>query len=106
MPQLARGISHAAELQRALSSLNHISIPGVRKWRYTFSDDWSGDPAVFFWVTLDDAASSKENLLQTSRRFQTSVAEHIDFVNDWDLVPYFNFRSASEQSRLQDESYG
>ena len=32
------------------------------KWRHTLGEDWTGDPAIFFWVTLTDEASKKDNL--------------------------------------------
>jgi hypothetical protein len=62
MPQLARGIAQAAELQKKLNGVMPQPTPGVVKWRHTFGNDWSGDPAIFFWVTLTDEASKKENL--------------------------------------------
>ncbi len=33
------------------------------------------------------------------------LCERIDFQNDWDLIPYFNFRSESEQAILNDKVY-
>jgi hypothetical protein len=105
MPQLARGISNAAELLRKLNALNNTGIKGVLKWRHSFSEDWSGDPAIFFWVTLTDEASGKESLPAVTSAFRKLFTDRIDFRNDWDLIPYFTFRSQSEQDRLKSEEY-
>jgi len=101
----ARGIAQAAELQKKLNSIMPQPSPGVVKWRHTFGNDWAGDPAIFFWVTLSDDASTKDKLSQTTEGFKRVFSESIDFQNDWDLIPYFNFRSESEQALLKDEVY-
>ena len=105
MPLLARGIAHPAELQAKFNGIMPQPIPGVVKWRYAFDNDWSGDPAIFFWVTLTDEASKKENLSKTTSAFTKLLTGRIDFQNDWDLIPYFHFRSESEQAKIQDEDY-
>jgi hypothetical protein len=48
MPQLARGIAQALELQKKLNGIMPQPTPGVQKWRHTFGTDWSGDSAIFF----------------------------------------------------------
>ena len=101
----ARGIAQAAELQKTLNGIMPQPSPGVVKWRHTFGNDWAGDPAIFFWVTLTDEASKKDKLSQTTEGFKRVLSERIDFQNDWDLIPYFNFRSESEQALLKDEVY-
>ena len=101
----ARGIAQAAELQKRLNGIMPQPSPGVVKWRHTFGNDWAGDPAIFFWVTLTDEASKKDQLSQTTEAFKKALSERIDFQNDWDLIPYFSFRSESEQALLNDEVY-
>ena len=104
MPR-ARGVAQAAELQKQLNGILPQPSAGVVKWRHTFGNDWAGDPAIFFWVTLTDEASKKENLSRATEEFRKVLCEQIDFQNDWDLIPYFNFRSQSEQAVLNDEVY-
>jgi hypothetical protein len=101
----ARGVAQAAELQKKLNGIMPQPSPGVAKWRHTFGNDWTGDPAIFFWVTLTDEASKKDNLSKATEAFRKVLCERIDFQNDWDLIPYFNFRSESEQAILNDEVY-
>ena len=105
MAYLAKGIAHAADLQIKLNGIMPKPSPGVVKWRHTFDSDWSGDPAIFFWVTLTDDASKKANLSEATGAFTKAITDRIDFLNDWGLIPYFNFRSESEQAKLKDEVY-
>ena len=104
MPR-ARGVAQAAELQKKLNGIMPQPSSGVVKWRHTFGNDWTGDPAIFFWVTLTDEASKKGNLSKATEDFRKVLCERIDFQDDWDLIPYFNFRSESEQAKLNDEVY-
>lgn len=56
-------------------------------------------------MTLTDEASKKEDLSKTTSAFIKFMTDGIDFQNDWGLIPYFNFRSESEQAKLKDEVY-
>jgi hypothetical protein len=105
MAHLAKGIAQTSELVKMLNQLAHVVIPGVVKWRYTFDDDWSGDPAIFFWVVVTDEASKPQNLRQTKAAFIAMINKHVDLPGEWGLIPYFNFRSRSEQAELKDEVY-
>jgi hypothetical protein len=95
----------ASELVKKFNQLAHVVIPGVVQWRYTFENDWSGDPAIFFWVILTDEASKPQNLRQARAAFIATINNHVDLPGEWGLIPYFNFRSRSEQAKLKDEVY-
>ncbi len=105
MAYLAKGVAQTGELVKKFNRLNHIRIPGVAKWRYTLDNDWSGDPAVFFWVTLTDEASKPANFPGVKAAFTSTINDHVDLLGDWGLLPYFSFRSQSEQASLKDEVY-
>jgi hypothetical protein len=74
--------------------------------RYTIDNDWSGDPAVFFWITLSDEAAHPTVLPQTTRQIRNFITQQLDPAGQWDLIPYFNFRSQSEQAKLKEEVFG
>ena len=63
-------------------------------------DDWSGEPAVFFMVILSDAASRRDQLLSVSNQVSEAIVEQVQPLEQWDVLPYFNFRSQSEQTKL------
>ena len=99
------GIRQAAELQKTLNGIMPQPSPGVVRWHHTFETDWSGDPAIYFWVVLTKEASKRENLKQSTDAFTNLIQQRVDLLDDWGLIPYFNFRSESEQAVLQDEVY-
>jgi|HubBroStandDraft_1064217.scaffolds.fasta_scaffold21043_2 hypothetical protein len=101
----ANGIAQASELVKKFNRLARVVIPGVEKWNYTFENDWSGDPAIFFWVIVSDEASKPENLREVKGAFMAQINNHIDLPGEWGLIPYFSFRSRSEQAKLKDAVY-
>ena len=66
----------------------------------------SGDPAIFFWITVSDEAAHPATLSQTARGIKSFITERLDPVGQWGLIPYFNFRSRSEQEKLKEEVFG
>jgi hypothetical protein len=102
---LPRGLAQPTELNKHLNALAPYP-PGVVNLRYTFDDDWSGDPAIFFWITLSDDAARKAVLPQTSRRIMDFITKRLEPMAQWGLIPYFNFRSQSEQAKLKEEIFG
>jgi hypothetical protein len=80
--------------------------PGVVNLRYTLDNDWSGDPAIFFWITLSDEAAHRTNLPKITRRIREVITQRLDPAGQWGLIPYFNFRSQSEQAKLKEEVFG
>jgi hypothetical protein len=100
----SRGLAQPAELNERLKDLMPF-LPGVVRLRCTFDDDWSGDPAIFFWITLSDDAARKEVLSRTGRRVMDFITQRLDPMAQWGLIPYFNFRSQSEQAKLREEVF-
>lgn len=80
--------------------------PGVVNVRYTLDEDWTGDPAIFFWATLSDEAVQRPERHQNCRRITDHITERLDPLGQWGLFPYFYFRSQSEQAKLKDPAYG
>ena len=102
---LPRGVAQPAELIKHLNAL--APFPSVVvNLRYTVDNDWSGDPAIFFWITLSDEAARREVLSQNSRRITEFITQRLDPMGQWGLIPYFNFRSQSEQVNLKEEVFG
>ncbi len=102
---LPRGVAQPVELTKRLNALAPLPT-GVVKWRYTIENDWSGDPAIFFWITLSDEAARPAVLSQNSRRIMDFITQQLDPMGQWDLIPYFSFRSQSEQENLKEEVFG
>ena len=102
---LPRGVAQPTELVKHLNALAPFPS-GVVNLQYTIDNDWSGDPAIFFWITLSDEAARPAILSQNSRRIMDSITQRLDPIGQWGLFPYFNFRSESEQAKLREEVFG
>ena len=101
---LPRGLAQSKELIKEINALAPYPS-GVVNLHYTVDDDWSGDPAIFFYVTLSDDAARREVLHENAQRIQGYIEEHLDPNGQWGLIPYFYFRSRSEQERLKEKLY-
>jgi hypothetical protein len=62
--------------------------------------DWTGEPAVFFMVILADSATSKDRLFTTAKKVTEAIERELEPMERWDVFAYFNFRSKSEQDKL------
>ena len=86
-----------AAVERAVKAL----APDVVRIRYSFEDDWTGDPSVFFRIVLSDEASDLKRLAETSRHVREILREQID-TEELGLHSYENVRSLSEQNEMRD----
>jgi hypothetical protein len=83
-------VSHAAE---------GLIGPDVLSVTPNLGENWMGDPAVFFLVILSDEAS-KHDLRSTTTRVKRSIVDQIEPLEEWDVIPYFDFRNQSEQADI------
>src|SRR5947208_15931899 len=100
MPYLPRGLAQPMELRKELDALKPFP-PEVVNLRYTVKDDWSGDPAIYFWVTLSDEAADLSCLHDNANMIRDLITERLDPAGKWDLFPYFYFRSESEAATIK-----
>lgn len=61
-------------------------------------DDWSGDAAVFFIVTLSDSAAAHPVLSDHTRK----VSQELSTLDTGGKFQYINYRSESEQRKLKE----
>ncbi len=70
---------------------------------YHFGYDWSGDPAIFFRVLLDDSVSgpaSGKVMLRITDELMDGLR-----LRELEEMAYFRFRTQSEQDRLQEPEW-
>src|SRR5579871_4395699 len=94
---LPKAYVQQAEFAADLIAVEEQLRPSVVRIRYTFGDDWSGKPAVFFNVVLADFAAARDRLLDAMTQVTAAIIEQMDTEQQWGVLPYFNFRSQSEQ---------
>jgi len=75
--------------------------PDVVRIRVMEREDWAGDMALYFRVTLSDDASHTDRLGEVAQLVRAKLTEELR-LDDMDHHPYVRFRSESEQAKLQD----
>jgi hypothetical protein len=96
-------VSHQETIREEVRQVAAALKPDVVRIRYSMSEDWSGQWAIFFRVVLSDDAA-KNRLRQVANNVEQRLAEHLDF-NSLGVYPYHNFRSESEQATLREEAW-
>jgi hypothetical protein len=89
-----------AQFEKAVARAVRDLAPDLVSVTPTFGEDWSGEPAVFFMVILADSATSRDRLLNASNKVSQAILDRVQPVEQWEVFPYFNFRSKSEQDNL------
>jgi hypothetical protein len=78
--------------------------PDVVRIRFNVAQDWSEDPAVYFRVTLSDDASRRDRLADVTGLVRGKLFDELRLA-ELDHIPYFKFRSKSEQAKLRDTAW-
>jgi hypothetical protein len=95
-----RAFIHQSQFKAAIARAKKHVAPDVVSIIPTLGNDWSGEPAVFFMVILSDAASRRDQLLSVTDRVSKTIVGEVEPLDEWGVLPYFNFRSQSEQANL------
>ena len=83
----------AEVVRRAVLSLG----PEVVRLKHSIGTDTSGDPAIYFRIVLADSAVNEDTLADVTGKIAATLFDEIRPYENWGLVPYFSFRSKSEQ---------
>jgi hypothetical protein len=95
-----RAFDEQDRFQAAVARAAQRLAPHVVNVIATLGNDWSGEPAVFFMVILTDSASRRDQLLDVSNRASEAIVQQVQPLEQWGVLPYFNFRSQSEHTKL------
>jgi hypothetical protein len=91
--------------QAAVARAAQGLAPQVVEIVSTFGNDWSGEPAVFFMVILADTATGRDQLLSVANHVSEVIIQQVQPLEQWGVLPYFNFRSQSEQAKLHQPTF-
>ena len=97
---VARAFVHQAEFEAAVAKAAQRLSPCVVSLMPAVEDDWSGDPAVFFTVVLKDEVNP-ESLFRVTNEVRDTIESDVAPREEWGVLPYFSFRSESEQARIE-----
>lgn len=87
-------------MKRAVDALR----PDVILIRYSLEPDWRGDPSIVFRVPLSGDAAKPEHLREVVQRVALNLAEEVKPEN-FGLHSYINYRSKSEQDRMEEAAW-
>ncbi|MEZ5353981.1 MAG: hypothetical protein R2762_15185 [Bryobacteraceae bacterium] len=99
-----RGFVDQHELANAIRSVEEALHPDVVLIRYSLGSDWAGDPSIFFRVLLSDEAAKPKRLQKVAQSVAMKLAREVD-VESFGLHAYLNFRSKSEQDKLNEPAW-
>ena len=97
-------IAPSKDLEKQVREIEKMFPCEVVGIRYSLGDDWSGDPGIFFKVLLTDAVSRREVIGDIAHRVKWALND-IVFPDSPDYYPYVNYRSESEQQKLNDPAW-
>jgi hypothetical protein len=102
---VARAFAQQAQLDEAINDLKPTLGPDVVRLKYTLGQDWSGESAIFFRIVLSDRASRRDQLRNATNQITNAIEQRLRPLEQWGVLPYFSFRSQSEQAVLQEEAW-
>jgi hypothetical protein len=104
VPIVPAGFVHQGKVEEAVRRAENALRPDVVLIRYSIGDDWSGDPSIFFRILLSDEASRPDRLQQVAQRVGERIVDEVRS-DEFGFHAYFNFRSKSEQDKLQEPAW-
>ena len=87
-------------MQRAAQALSQTVV----RIRYNFGTDWTGDPSIFFRIVLRDEAANNPKLSGIAQAITLILSREVR-AEEQGLHAYFNFRSNSELSNLNEPAW-
>jgi hypothetical protein len=92
------------QFQTAVNRAVQQLRPNVVDVTFTLGNDWSGESAVFFIVILSNASTRREQLLRITNQVSNAIVQMVKPLEQWGVLPYFNFRSEAEQAKINLQS--
>jgi hypothetical protein len=103
--RIARAFVQQTRLEEAINAVKPTLGPDVVSLRYDLGEDWSGDPAIFFKIVLSDGASQRDRLYDATYQIENAIMQRLEPLEEWGVLPYFSYRSQSEQAARQEEAW-
>jgi hypothetical protein len=99
------GIVHQTQLAGEIAKAIRKLGKEVVRVSYSMGTDSTGELSIFFRIVLADAASSEDKLAEVTSRIAAILFDEIRPQENWGLLPYFSFRSKSEQEKRNDPEW-
>jgi hypothetical protein len=101
--QIAKAFAHQAQFFAAIA---HVALPPqVQSVTPTLGTDWNGESAVFFQVILADKSVPRPELLTFTKQISQTIIQQIRPLEEWGVLPYFDFLTESEYARMKEPTW-
>jgi hypothetical protein len=105
-----RAFAQKAKFEAKVAEVASTLGPDVVRVIPRLGEDWREQPAVFFMVILSDAAVKplrdavlkRDGSFKLTGQVSSAIEQQVQPLEEWDVFPYFNFRSASEQAKIDE----
>ena len=87
-----------AAVAQAASALPVVSVTP------TLGTDWNGESAVFFQIVIADG-TPRGQLLNLTKSISQVIVQQVRPLEEWGVLPYFDFRTQSEQARIKEPTW-
>lgn len=103
---IAKAFAHQDQFFAAIAQVASTFSPQqVISVTPTLGDDWNGEPTVFLQVVLADNAVPRPQLLAFTKEISRAIVRQVRPLEDWGVLPYFNFLTQSEHARVKQPTW-
>ena len=97
---IARAFAQQQQFLSAISKLSRGLPESVLSVVPTLGTDWNGESAVYLQIIIADNAVPRSELLAFTKGISHDIVQHIRPLEEWGVLPYFNFLTQSEAERM------
>jgi hypothetical protein len=97
---IARAFAQQQPFLKSIAQVAGELAPQVVSVTPTLGNDWAGEPAVYFQIIIADNAVPRQNLLAFTKDISHAIVHRIRPLEEWGVLPYFNFLTQSDASRM------
>jgi hypothetical protein len=104
VPIVPKVLINQSELNAAVRRAEESLAQSVVRIRYDLDSDWTGEPSIFFRIVLTDEAAKRPELNDIANAVSLILVREVR-PEEHGLNSYFNFRSESEQTQLNEPTW-
>ncbi len=99
-----RGLAVQNEIKAGVERAEKALAPDVVRIRYSIAPDWTGDESLFFRIVVTDEAAKEVLSHERAQNIKFQISEAVK-AEELGLQTYFNFRTLSDQTKLQEAKW-
>ncbi len=100
--QVPRAFVRQAEFEAAVAEAAGKLAPQVVSVEPSYDYDWTGEPSVFFKVTLSDTPMPEGRAPLTLGRLSFEIVRAVQPLEEWGVLPYFDFFRTGRLAELRE----